>query len=115
MLSGEFELYRVPQGLAALDDPVKIRILHFLERERSFGEIVRQVRRAKSTVSYHLADLEERSLVHSRPHPRSRREKLYNRTGDLLIAVRPGAPGAGMAVTFTDLWADTFRKGSSGP
>lgn len=110
MLSGEFELYRVDRGLVALDDPVKIRILHLLDRERNFGEIVRRLQKAKSTVSYHLSTLEGEALVHSRPHPESRREKLYRRTGDLLMAVRPGTPGAGMAVTFTDLWAATFRK-----
>lgn len=110
MLSGEFELYRVSRGLVALDDPVKIHILRFLDRERGFGEIVLRLRKAKSTVSYHLSALEEEDLVLSRPHPESRREKLYRRSGELLMAVRPGAPGAGMAVTFTDLWAATFRK-----
>lgn len=115
MLAREFELYRVSSGFVTIDDPVKMRILHYLGgEERGFGDIVRALRKAKSTVSYHLLGLEEHRLVRSRLHPESRREKIYSRTGDLLMAVRPGS-GRNMAVTFTDLWTSTFQKESPPP
>ncbi|HIH43831.1 MAG TPA: ArsR family transcriptional regulator [Candidatus Methanoperedenaceae archaeon] len=65
-------------GIVALDSPVKIKIIEFLTFEnKTFDELVEATRKAKSTVSVHLSDLEKLGLIVARADPQDRRKKLY--------------------------------------
>lgn len=72
-------LFATDGGLIAINGEVKLQILEFLQTEpRSFDEIVRSTKKAKSTVSVHLNDLQKSNLVEEQVDPSDRRRKTYS-------------------------------------
>ncbi len=65
-------------GIVALDSPVKLKILQFLEKNSaSFEELVEQSTKAKSTISVHLHDLKNLNLIKEKTYPKDKRKKYY--------------------------------------
>lgn len=65
-------------GMVALDSPVKLKILELLEKgATSFDELVENSRKAKSTISVHLHDLEELNLIQEKTFPNDKRKKYF--------------------------------------
>jgi len=65
-------------GMIALDSPVKLKILEILENgTTSFDELVEKSRKAKSTISVHLHDLEELNLIQEKSFPNDKRKKYF--------------------------------------
>lgn len=66
------------RGMVALDSPVKLKILELLANGiTSFDELVEKSRKAKSTISVHLHDLEELNLIQEKTFPNDRRKKYF--------------------------------------
>ncbi|MCX9085718.1 MAG: ArsR family transcriptional regulator [Candidatus Methanoperedens sp.] len=66
------------RGMIALDSPVKLKILELLENGyTSFDELVEKSRKAKSTISVHLHDLQNMDLIHEKTHPNDKRKKYF--------------------------------------
>jgi len=64
--------------MIALDSPVKLKILEILENgTASFDELVEKSRKAKSTISVHLHDLEELHLIQEKSFPNDKRKKYF--------------------------------------
>lgn len=85
MPSSHLEIYATKDTLVALQDPTKIRIMHFLqEGEKDFNEIVLYVGKAKSTVSSHLENLESDDLLVSIKDPKDARKRIYKATTKLI-------------------------------
>jgi predicted hydrocarbon binding protein/DNA-binding transcriptional ArsR family regulator len=71
-------LYASPQGIRAIDSPVKVRILGMLARqEMAFDELVESSERAKSTVSVHLKDLTVSGIIGAKSDPADGRKKIF--------------------------------------
>lgn len=67
-----------PNGMVALDSPVKLRILELLENGiSSFDELVEKSMKAKSTISVHLHDLEKLNLIQEKTFPNDKRKKYF--------------------------------------
>lgn len=65
-------------GMVALDSPVKLKILELLEDgTTSFEELVEKSRKAKSTISVHLHDLQELNLIKEKIFPNDKRKKYF--------------------------------------
>ncbi|MDO9097358.1 MAG: V4R domain-containing protein [Candidatus Methanoperedens sp.] len=65
-------------GMVALDSPVKLRILeHLSNGTKSFDELVEKSRKAKSTISVHLHDLEELNLIEEKTFQNDKRKKYF--------------------------------------
>ncbi len=65
-------------GMVALDSPVKLKILELLRNGiTSFDELVEKSRKAKSTISVHLHDLEELNLIEEKTDPNDKRKKYF--------------------------------------
>src|ERR1043165_1605613 len=74
--------------LAALSDPIRLRLLRVLEREElSVGELARVVQLPQSTVSRHLKILHENGWIVSRPEGTS---TLYRLVQDDLVEENRG-------------------------
>ena|GEM_PF-4023753 len=85
MPSSHLEIYAAKDMLVALQDPTKIRIMHFLQDgEKDFNEIVLFVGKAKSTVSSHLESLESEDLLVSIKDPQDARKKIYKSISKLI-------------------------------
>ena len=71
-------IFSTENGIVALDSPVKLKILELLsEGTTSFDELVEYSRKAKSTVSVHLDDLQELNLIQEKTFPNDKRKKYY--------------------------------------
>lgn len=65
-------------GMVALDSPVKLKILELLANGTiSFDELVEKSKKAKSTISVHLHDLEELNLIYEKTFPNDKRKKYF--------------------------------------
>lgn len=65
-------------GMVALDSPVKLKILELLANgTTSFDELVEKSKKAKSTISVHLHDLEELNLIHEKTFLNDKRKKYF--------------------------------------
>ncbi len=65
-------------GMVALDSPVKLKILKLLSNgTASFDELVEKSKKAKSTISVHLHDLEELNLIQEKTFPDDKRKKYF--------------------------------------
>lgn len=85
MPSSHLEIYATKEELIALQDPTRVRIMHFLQdSEKDFNEIAIYIAKAKSTVSSHLETLEEDGLIASRKDPDDARKKLYRTNAKLI-------------------------------
>lgn len=74
-----WEIYATERGTVTIKSPVKLEIMHALRNsERSFEELVKEVGKAKSTVSEHLRKLESEGLVASAEDEKDRRRKIYS-------------------------------------
>jgi predicted hydrocarbon binding protein len=72
------ELFSTPDGIRAVDNPVRMKILSMLlEREMSFDDIVASSGKAKSTISVHLKSLVDDGIISSRSDPRDARRKIF--------------------------------------
>lgn len=85
MPSSHLEIYAAKDTLVALQDPTKIRIMHFIQDdEKDFNSIVLYVGKAKSTVSSHLDSLEGEELLMSKKDPHDARKKIYKAISKLI-------------------------------
>jgi len=74
---GDIALFSTKDDVVAIESPIKGMILGMMTTgEISFDEIVSRTRKAKSTISVHIKDLEDAGLVISRPDPDDHRRKL---------------------------------------
>lgn len=90
MKAGNMELYATKNGVVAVENPVKIRMLGALgESGLSFEDIVSLVGRAKATVSVHLSDMKSMHLVAEKGAAGDRRKKVFYRTARLIGAAKP--------------------------
>lgn len=75
----KWEIYATERGTVTIKGPVKLKIMRALRTsERSFEELVKEVRKAKSTVSEHLRKLESEGLVAPAEDKKDRRRKIYS-------------------------------------
>lgn len=81
-----FEIWRSDRGVYSIDNPVRLAILHRLERSSAtLGDIVATTKKAKSTLSaLHMPGLLDARLVVETPHPQDGRIKVYQLTGQRL-------------------------------
>lgn len=71
-------IFSTDSGMVALDSPVKLKILGLLSNgAKSFDELVGKSRKAKSTISVHLHDLEELNLIQEKTYPNDKRKKYF--------------------------------------
>lgn len=71
-------IFSTDSGMVALDSPVKLKILELLSNgAKSFDELVGKSRKAKSTISVHLHDLEELNLIEEKTYPNDKRKKYF--------------------------------------
>ncbi|MCG2727177.1 MAG: ArsR family transcriptional regulator [Candidatus Methanoperedenaceae archaeon] len=71
-------IFSTCDGMVALDSPVKLKILELLQNgTASFDELVEKSRKAKSTISVHLHDLEESNLIQEKTFPNDKRKKYF--------------------------------------
>jgi DNA-binding transcriptional ArsR family regulator len=87
----DFEIWQAGGRLLSLDSPVRLRILHQLEKgPRTLNELVAVTRKSKPTLSsLHMPPLLKAGLVAEAPDPRDSRVKWYR-----LIGTRVGASTA---------------------
>lgn len=79
MKKSEFEMFFTNDGIVSLNSPIKIKIMKILNKSKtSFEELVKKLKRAKSTISVHLEDLEKMKLISSEFHPNDKRKKIYS-------------------------------------
>jgi predicted hydrocarbon binding protein/DNA-binding HxlR family transcriptional regulator len=65
-------------GIVALNSTVKLKILELLANgNTSFDELVEKSKKAKSTISVHLHDLEELNLINEKTFPDDKRKKYF--------------------------------------
>lgn len=71
-------IFSTDSGMVALDSPVKLKILELLRSGiTSFDELVGKSKKAKSTISVHLHDLEEMNLIQEKTSPDDKRKKYF--------------------------------------
>ncbi len=71
-------IFSTDKGIVALNSPVKLKILEILkDGTKSFDELVEDSGKAKSTISVHLDDLEELSLIVEKTYPGDKRKKYF--------------------------------------
>ncbi len=71
-------IFSTDTGIIALDSPVKLKILELLGRGvTAFDDLVEQSGKAKSTISVHLDDLEELSLIQEKKYSEDKRKKYF--------------------------------------
>ncbi len=93
MIKNHAEIYGTGRTVVILDDGVKIRIMHYLDQEeRGFDDIVKFTRRAKSTVSQHLAKLERGALITSIKDPLDSRKTIHKSRAKLLFVTTESKP-----------------------
>ncbi len=93
MIKNHVEIYGTGRTVIVLDDDVKIRIMHYLDLgERGFDDIVKFTKKAKSTVSQHLAKLEQDGLITSIKDPLDRRKTIYRSCAKLLFIKAESKP-----------------------
>lgn len=75
---GHFELYATANDIIDIQDPTRIRIVHFLaDSAKEFDEIVSFIGKAKSTISEHLDTLEQEGIIKSIVNEKDARKKSY--------------------------------------
>lgn len=77
----DVSLFSTKENVISVQSPVKVQILEMIAAGViSFDEIVSRTKKAKSTISVHLRDLEEAGLIHSSPDPTDYRRRLITLT-----------------------------------
>lgn len=72
------ELFATPEGICAINNPVRIKILSMLKKEElSFDRIVELSGKAKSTVSAHLKRMVDEGVISSKSDPEDARKKIF--------------------------------------
>lgn len=93
MIKQELELYATGRTIVGINDEVKIKIMHALEKEeKNFDEIVKLTEKAKSTISKHLEKLEKDGLIISGKNSADYRKKTYKKTANMIGAVSKPKP-----------------------
>ncbi len=73
----DVRLFSTPDSVVAIDSPVKLQIIRLAaEGPVPFERIVEETKKAKSTISVHLRDLERSGLVTVQPDPADSRKRL---------------------------------------
>jgi predicted hydrocarbon binding protein len=71
-------IFSTENGIVALDSPVKLRIIEFIQDQpRSFEDVVNECCKAKSTISVHLKDLLMKNIILEQKDPSDKRKKYY--------------------------------------
>jgi len=74
----QIKLFATPNGVRAINSPVKAKILSMLEEgELNFDQIVELSGKAKSTISVHLKKLVGEGIINSKPDPKDSRKKIF--------------------------------------
>lgn len=93
MESAHFEIYTTADSIIVLRDPTRIRVIHFIGNgSKEFDEIVAHIGKAKSTVSSHLARLEERGFIMSQKDEEDARKKTYKCVAKLIATSSKSEP-----------------------
>lgn len=75
--AGDVRLFSTKDSVVAVDSPIKVRILEVVSSGPvPFDQIVEKTKKAKSTISVHIRDLEKAGVITSRPDPRDSRRRL---------------------------------------
>jgi predicted hydrocarbon binding protein len=100
------------RGMVALDSPVKLKILELLNKGyASFDELVEYSKKAKSTISVHLNDLQEMDLIQEKTFPNDKRKKYFVLNAIYLAYSQP--PLRKQYDTQMDVIASTIFDGDS--
>jgi len=82
---GDIRLFSTRNTVVAIDSPIKLRILSLVsEKPQLFDRIVEETRKAKSTISVHLRDLERAGLISIQPDREDSRRRLIALTSDTI-------------------------------
>ncbi len=78
------EIFSTDRGILVIESPVKKKILHLLSEGGKTGSEIRdELDKAKSTISVHLKDLEELSLIEEKTYSQDKRKKIFSISADL--------------------------------
>lgn len=90
MKDNDFDIYRSRKGPVCITTEAHRRILGALqEGERSFGDIVDEAGKAKSTVSIHLNRMVDEGLVSAREDEEDARRRWFSLEADPLLFASP--------------------------
>lgn len=90
MKDNDFDIYRSEKGPVCITTPAHRRILAALqEGERSFGDIVDEAGKAKSTVSIHLNRMADEGLVSAREDEEDARRRWFSLEADPILTASP--------------------------
>lgn len=82
---GDVRLYSTRDSVVAVDSPIKLQILEMVSKSpQPFDRIVEETKKAKSTISVHIRDLEHSGLIIVRPDPRDNRRRLITLSSDTI-------------------------------
>jgi uncharacterized protein len=82
---GDVQLFSTHDSVVAVDSPIKLRILELVSSgPRSFDRIVEETKRAKSTISVHIRNLEHAGLISVQPDPRDSRRRFISLSSDTI-------------------------------
>jgi len=85
----EIRLFSSDKSVHAIKSPVKIEIFNLLDQgDCSFDTIVAATGKAKSTISAHIKDLEERGLLFSHPDPTDLRKRIISKSAICIGTLR---------------------------
>jgi predicted hydrocarbon binding protein len=85
----EIRLFSSDKSVHAIKSPVKIEIFNLLDQgDCSFDAIVAATGKAKSTISAHIKDLEERGLLFSHPDPADLRKRIISKSAICIGTLR---------------------------
>jgi predicted hydrocarbon binding protein len=81
----DVRLFSTENSVMAVDSPIKLRILEFIAPgPQPFDRIVAETKKAKSTISVHIRDLEASGLITVQPDPRDTRRRLVGLSSDAI-------------------------------
>jgi predicted hydrocarbon binding protein len=81
----DVRLFSTASSVVAVDSPIKLRILEFIALgPQPFDRIVAETKKAKSTISVHIRDLEQSGLITVHPDPRDTRRRLIGLSSDAI-------------------------------
>lgn len=90
MKDNDFDIYRSRKGPVCITTEAHRRILGALqEGERSFGDVVDEAGKAKSTVSIHLNRMVDEGLVSSREDEEDARRRWFSLEADPVLTASP--------------------------
>ncbi len=94
-----FEIYATKDNAVAIDDPVRLKIMHILRNsECPFQDLVDELNLTKGTVSVYLKELGDKGLIAYREDPEDRRRKIFFATSQYIGTSDKPLPELSMSI-----------------